>query len=147
MSKKISYKGRVPMGEQDRIRLKTLNGKTGYMITKFQLMSNKPGFDNYEFIGKITKTDQTGSITDTVNFTDSDLLAVCVEGQRGDGTGYNRNVIFDNEKFNQDIFINVTDAAGNSVEANYYIELETMALSDLETTKLTLQNIRQVTSP
>jgi hypothetical protein len=144
MKKTLSYRGRVAMGEQDRITLSTINGKTGYVIKKFQLMSNKPGFDNYEFIGKITKVDQTGSITDTVNFTDSNLLAVAVEGQRGDGTGYNRHVIFDNEKFNQDIFVNVTDAAGNTVEANYYIELETMELSDLESTYLTLQSLRSI---
>ena len=38
MSKTISYKGQLPVGEQDRIRLKTNNGKVGYKISKFQLM-------------------------------------------------------------------------------------------------------------
>ena len=40
----------------------------------------------------------------------------------------------------------MADADGNTTPANYYIELETMALSDIETTKLTLQSIRTITS-
>ena len=56
------------------------------------------------------------------------------------------NIVFDNEKFNQDIFITITDADGNTTPGNYYIELETMALTDIEATMLTLQSIRQVMS-
>ena len=55
-------------------------------------------------------------------------------------------IIFDNEVVNQDIFINITDAAGATTPFNYYIELETMSLSDIETTMLTLKSIRTVTS-
>ncbi len=135
------------MGEQDRIRLKTNNGKTGYTIKKFQIISQQPGQSNVEFVAKVTKTDQTGSIVDTVNFTDSDLLAVAYYQDEGNASRQNETIIFDNEKFNQDIFVNITDAAGATTECNYYIELETMALSDLETTMLTLQSIRQITAP
>lgn len=150
MNKTLSYKGTLPIGEQNRIRLKTNNGKTGYKITKFQIISSTPGAANAEMIGKITKTDQTGSISSTVNFTDSDLLAVSFY-QDGDASRFNvqadnTTVIFDNEKFNQDIFVNITDAAGGTTPCNYYIELEVMPLSDLETTMLTLKSIRTVTS-
>ena len=147
MSKTISFKGTLPVGEQDRIRLKTNTGKTGYKITKFQIISNTPGVGHVEFIGKVTKTDQTGSISTTVDFTDSDLLAVAYyEDNANAGDGGKDTIIFDNEKFNQDIFVNITDATAGTVPCNYYIELETMPLSDLETTMLTLQSIRQIMS-
>ena len=145
--KTISYKGTIPVGEQDHIRLKTNTGKTGYKITKFQILSNTPGIGHVEFIGQVTKTDQTGSISATVDFTNSDLLAVAYyEDNANAGDGGKDTIIFDNEKFNQDIFINITDATGGTVACNYYIELETMPLSDLEATYMTLQSIRQITS-
>ena len=140
MSKTLSYRGTLAIGEQDRIRLRTLKGKVGYKITKFQIMSTTPGTNNVELIGKITKTDQTGSISTTVNFTESDLLAT-VFYDRASNRSTN-TIIFDNEKFNQDIFVNITDQSGNTIPANYYIELETMALSDLEATMITLQSLR-----
>tara|TARA_Y100000356_G_scaffold54153_1_gene43623 strand:- start:68 stop:514 length:447 start_codon:yes stop_codon:yes gene_type:complete len=148
MSKTISFKGQIPIGEQDRIRLKTNNGKTGYKITKFQIIPNAPGSTTNELVAQIFKTDQTGSISANVNFTDSDLMGVAYyEGNSGAGTGYSgEQIIFDNETVNQDIFVTMTDAGGSTNPGNYYIELETMALSDLETTKLTLQSIRQVMS-
>ena len=147
MSKTISYRGKIPVGEQERIRLKTNTGKTGYKITKFQLISSTPGKNAAEYIGQIYKTDQTGNITDVVDFTNSDLLAVVfmnIDTNPAYVSG--SNIIFDNEKFNQDIFINITDASSGTVPCNYYIELETMALSDLESTMLTLKNIRTIAS-
>ena len=153
MSKTISYRGTIAVGEQERIRLKTNNGKIGYKITKFQIISTKPGDSSagspgtYEYVAQVFGTDQTGSVTAEVNFTDSDLLAV-IYYQDSASAGDNQadTIIFDNIKFNQDIFITVADAAAGSTPANYYIELEAMPLSDLESTMLTLQNIRQVTS-
>ena len=144
MSRTISYKGQIAMGEQDRIKLKTITGKTGYMIKKFQILSQQPGQSNVEFVAKITKKDQTGSITNTVDFTDGNLLAVAYYQDEGNAARQNETIIFDNEKFNQDIFVNITDGAGATTACNYYIELETMALSDLEATYLTLQNIKTI---
>ena len=145
MSKKISYKGQLPPGEQDRIRLKTINGKTAYKITKFQLISKTPGADaDVAFVGQIFKTDQTGSISASVDFTNAELLGVAFyNAEHTTGRQY-ETIIFDNEKFNQDIFINITDADGGTKRCNYYIELESMALSDLESTMLTLQSLRTV---
>ena len=136
------------MGVQDKINLKTLNGKTGYKITKFQLMSTTPGVNKYEYIGQIFKTNQAGSITSTVDFTHGDLLAVTyLKGNSGaNDAGFDEIIIFDNEKFNQNIFINITDASGGTVACNYYIELETMSLSDIQTTQLTLQSLRNIAS-
>ena len=146
MSKTISYKGTLPMGEQERIRLKTINGKTGYKITKFQIISTTPGGGNNEFIGKITKTEDT-NIGTSVQFTDSDLLAVAyLQDHSSSANSASEVIIFDNEVVNQDMFVNITDAGGETIPCNYYLELETMSLSDLETTKLTLQSVRQIIS-
>ena len=135
------------MGEQDRIRLKTKTGKTGYKITKFQLLSTTPGAGNHEYIGKITKTKDT-NIGPVVDFTDADLLAVSylTDNSSSAGNPPGDIIIFDNEKFNQDIFVNITDATLNTIPCNYYIELEEMSLSDLEATMLTLKNIRTIAS-
>lgn len=151
MSKTISYRGTIPVGEQERIRLKTNNGKTGYKITKFQLMSTKPGDSStgapgtYEYVAKIFSTDQTGNIDATVNFTDANLLAaIYYQDSASAGDNQADTIIFDNMKFNQDIFITLADAATGTTPANYYIELETMTLSDLEATYLTLQSIKTI---
>ena len=148
MSKKLSYRGTINIGEQDRIKLATINGKTGYKINKLQIISTQPGGADSEFIAQVTKTDKTGSITTDVNFTDSTLLAVCYhKSDQSSSQGVTDDVIiFDNEKFNQDIFINITDKSGATVACNYYIELEAMPINDLEATMLTLKSIRNITS-
>ena len=149
MSKrKISYAGKINMGTQDKINLKTNNGKTGYKITKFQVISTTPGATaSVEYVGKIFNKDQTGSISAGVDFTDSNLLACAFYQVRSDASVANaETIIFDNKEFNQDIFITIEDAEGGTVPCNYYLELETMALSDAETTMLTLQSLRTVSS-
>tara|TARA_R100001163_G_C4915050_1_gene97660 strand:+ start:94 stop:537 length:444 start_codon:yes stop_codon:yes gene_type:complete len=145
MSKTLSYKGILEIGNQQRIRLKTIKGKVGYKITKFQLMSSTAGAQNSTVIGQIFSTDQTGSISSTINFSNSNLLA-CVFANfsnKADSPTY-ETIIFDNQKFNQDIFINITDPDGGTQPCNYYIELETMDLSEVETTMLTLQSLRTI---
>tara|TARA_R110000824_G_scaffold179134_3_gene359235 strand:- start:812 stop:1276 length:465 start_codon:yes stop_codon:yes gene_type:complete len=147
MSKKISYRGTLAMGNEERISLATIKGKVGYRISKFQIISTTPGAGAaVEFIAKITKV-KDPAIGPTVRFTDSDLLAVAFYSDN-DSTAYpaNETIIFDNEIFNQDIFVNITDADGGTIQGNYYIELERMDLSDLESTMLTLKNLREITS-
>lgn len=149
MSKTISFKGQLPIGEQDRIRLRTIKGKIGYKITKFQIINKTPGTSgiNASLIAKIYTKDQTGSVTSTIDFTESDLIATSFFTQATSShTGVFETVIFDNAVTNQDIFIYATDAAGGTDPCNYYIELETMPLSDIETTQLTLKSIRNIAS-
>ena len=147
MSKKISYKGIIATGEQQEINLKTNNGKIGYRITKFQIIEQTPGAIDSRSIAKIFKTDQTGSITDTVDFSDSDLLGVAFSKIGNSGSDpVNDIIIFDTEKFNQNIFITVADVGGSTTPINFYLELEAMPINDLEATYMTLQNIRQVLS-
>ena len=148
MSKIIAYRGNIPIGTQDRIKLTTNDGKRGYKIVKFEIISQTPGNVNSELLCKILSTAQTGNITEIVNFTDHDLLAVAFsKSVSNDGLGADsKTIIFDNRKFNQDIFVSVTDAVGSTVPCNYYIELETMSISDLESTMMTLQNLRSITT-
>ena len=146
MSKRISFKGKLPVGEQDRIKLSTINGKTGYIIKKFQILPVDIGTVSFELIGQIYKTDQTGSVGTAVDFSNADLLASSVLIGKSSENLQNIVTIFDNEKINQDIFVNITDASGGTNPCNYYIELEAMSLTDLESTMLTLQNIRTITN-
>jgi len=146
MSKKISYRGTLAMGLEERISLATIRGKIGYTITKFEMISVSPGTANVEMVGKITKV-KDPNIGAEVKFTNSNLLAV---NYFRDGTTnerpYTQTIIFDNEKFNQDIFVNITDAGGATIECNYFIELETINLSELESTMLTLKSLRDISS-
>jgi len=144
MSRKISYKGKIDMGTEDRICLTTIKGKVGYKINKFQIISTAPGTGNVEYVAKITKVKDT-NIGPVVDFTNGDLLAVAYlkEGASED-KAYTEAVIFDNEKFNQDIFVSIDDAASGTIPCNYYIELETMALDDTEATMLTLKSIKTI---
>ena len=145
MSKTLSYRGTLAIGLEDRIRLKTLKGKVGYKITKFQLMSTLPQDGIQELIGKITKVPDT-NIGAIVDFTNSDLMAATVHSTYSGGTINSTYVIFDNEITNQDIFVNITDGASGTTPCNYYIELEVMDLSDIQSTQLTLKSIKQITS-
>jgi hypothetical protein len=148
MSKTISFRGTLPIGEQDRIRLRTIKGKVGYKITKLQIINKTPGTTvNPALVAKIYTKDQTGSITSTIDFTESDLIATAFYTQAtASNTVSFETVIFDNAVVNQDIFIYATDPSGATDPCNYYIELETMPLSDIETTQLTLKSIRNLTS-
>ena len=141
-----TFKGQLPIGEQEKIHLSTNDGLTGYRINNFKIISSTPGAGNVELIGQIFLTDQTGSITATVDFNNSDLLGVVYHtdaSQAQDAT--DTTVIFDKETFNQDIFINITDAAGGTVPCNFYIELEQVKLNLNESTYTTLKNIRSRT--
>tara|TARA_R110000824_G_scaffold319337_1_gene506443 strand:- start:1071 stop:1517 length:447 start_codon:yes stop_codon:yes gene_type:complete len=147
MSKTITFKGQIPMGLQDHIRLKTLKGKTGYRIKKFSIISSTPGVGNVEFVAKVTSTKDL-NVGPTVDFTDGDIMAVSYLKERandfyGHGLG---PIIFDTEIVNQDIFVSIDDAAGGTVPCNYYLELETITLSDIQATELTLKALRNVAS-
>ena len=82
-----------------------------------------------------------------LNFSESDLLAVSYnkEGVAASQGGY-EVIIFDNEVFNQNIYVTMQDASGNTIRGNYYIELKTMTLSDVQATQLTLKNLRTLAS-
>lgn len=145
MSKIKTYKGKLPIGEQEKIHLSTNDGLTGYRIVNFQLFPSNPGQANYELIGKIYLTDQTGKITDTVDFSESDLLAAIYQAGKSSENVQPIVTVFDKETFNQDIFIYITDISAATNPANYYIELEQFKLDLNSSTYHTLKNIRSRT--
>jgi hypothetical protein len=136
-----TFKDIILDGAQNKIRLSTKKGKIGYRIVKFTLFPREPGQQNTENTVKIYKVSQT-TLDNAVNFSDGNLLAVAYYQ---DGTDVNlsgsHHVVFDHEIFNQDIFITHEDTA-SSEPINYYLELETVSLSDNAAAVSTLRNIR-----
>ena len=136
-----TFRGLLADGGQDRIRLGTNKGKVGYKIIKFQTFPTEPGEQNIESTAKIYKVKQT-TVDNTVDFADNTLLAAAYYQ---DGTDVNlagsESVIFDNEIFNQDIYITAFDSASDQ-KTNYYIELEVIPLTDHAAEYTTIKDIR-----
>jgi len=130
-------------GNQNRIRLQTIKGKVGYKIIKFQIIGAEPGVKLTESCIKIYKTSQT-TIDSVINFTDSDLLGVTYwAGKDTSGnTDTTGPIIFDNQIFNQDIYLTHHDAATGE-DCNYYLELEVIPLDDAGAEYTTLKDMRQ----
>lgn len=138
-----TFRGILSDGGQDTIRLSTVDGMTGYKIHKFQIFAEHPGTVNYENVVKLFKVEQD-SVTDDVNFSDSRLLGVAYLESRSlsaSGHAENNNVVFDQETFNQDIFITHKDA-DTGTKCNYYLELEQVRLDLGEATVATLKDMR-----
>jgi hypothetical protein len=87
------------------------------------------------------------SIPGEIDFEDNTLLgAATIQQTVNNQDSSNPTVIFDNEIFNQDIYV-VHDekSAGAGAAVNYHIELEQMKLDLSENTVATLKDIRNVT--
>ena len=142
--KTISYKGKLANDSMATIPLSTINGKTGYRIKKFQVMQSTD--DDVEATIKIYSIPQTSN-TNSIDFSDNTLLAAAYFTSSSSGQVYpeDQNIIFDNMTFNQDIYITLR-GHNFAADINYYIELEQMALSDLEATMATLKDIRAIES-
>ena len=146
MRRIVSLRGKLDMGVQEMIPLSTIKGLIGYKVKTFQIMSASPGTGNIEMIGQIYKTLESSNVNSTPNFSNNRLLGVALyhDGAANDTTHFMATTIFDNEKFNQDIYVNITDATGSTIRGNYYIELEQMSLDLNEQTVATLKDIRNV---
>ena len=140
-----TFRGVIADGGQDTILLHTNDGSTGYRIVKFQLMSTAPAVTTQGNTVQIWKTKQTSAVT-TIDFSNQTLLAAGIY-HSGSGTAAPRPAIvisiFDNEIFNQDIYITNKDVH-NTVSMNYYLELETIKLNTNESTMATLKDIRNI---
>ena len=135
---------------QDIVALHTIDGSTGYRIVKFQIMPHALGDNNdQEHVVMIWKTDHSADLATTktsrADFSDNTLLATgYVVNDISTSLHYSLNVVFDNEIFNQDIYITLRDIAGGAQPCNYYIELEQISLDLNENTVATLKDIRNV---
>jgi len=136
-----TFRALLADGGLDRIRLQTIKGKVGYRIVKFEVMAENLGVAVQESILKIYKDSQS-SATTTVDFSDNTLLAAGFM-QMGDSSQYQwtETTIFDNEIFNQDIYITHNDRGGSS-SCNYYLELEVIPLDDAGAEYTTLKDMR-----
>jgi len=137
-----TFRGLLADGGEDRIRLSTNQGKVGYRISKFQVIGTDPGStENFQCVVQMWKTTQSSPGT-TINFTDTDLLAVGVYNFGATGSAPGMVItIFDQEIFNQDVFISQS-TRGGSLGCNYYFELEVLTLSDDEAQAAILKSIR-----
>jgi len=138
-----TFRGLIADGAQDTIVLHTNDGSTGYRIVKFQLIMKEPGQDNVEHTVKIYKVSQT-SVDNTIDFSDNALIGASyyTEGASDSYPGF-ITILFDNEIFNQDIYITHSDLGGTAA-VNYYIELEQIKLDLSESTVATLKDIRNI---
>ena len=138
-----TFRGLIEDGDQDTIVLHTSNGSTGYRIVKFQLFPNLPGTSDYEALVQIFKIKQTSvpSSSGTADFSDNTLLGAGFYVGTSATSPSSLITIFDQEIFNQDIYVTHTGNTG-SAAINYYIELEQITLDLNANTVATLKDIR-----
>ena len=137
-----SFRGKIKDGGIDTIVLHTNDGSTGYQIKKVQCVPADPGTTNTEHVFKIFKIPQT-TATGSIDFSDQTLLASVYLSSRDDRYGGDNIIVFDNEIFNQDIYL-THDDTNNAGAVNYYTELEQVKLSLDENTVATLKDIRNI---
>tara|TARA_Y100000593_G_C4283420_1_gene324009 strand:- start:92 stop:529 length:438 start_codon:yes stop_codon:yes gene_type:complete len=141
-----SFRGKIADGVIDTINLHTNNGSVGYRIIKFIIMPENPGTTDFEHTIKIYKILQQTATAD-LDFSDNTLLAgAFTEGNNSSNyIGQPLVTFFDNEIFNQDLYVTHVDAKG-ALECNYYFELEQIKLDLNENTVATLKDIRNIKS-
>ena len=136
-----TFRGQLASGTQEKIPLSTIKGKVGYRITKLELMGRKPGATSQECVVKVYKQEQS-VIDGIVNFSDNTGLAAAIWFSKSTiDYPVSKQVIFDVEIFNQDIYVTHIDLE-DALPCNYYIELELMDLSDYSAEYTTLKEIK-----
>ena len=138
-----TFRGLMADGSVDTIVLHTNDGSVGYRIVDFQLINQSPGAAGVEGIMKIYKVPQTvTSVDGEIDFSDKTLLAAGYYTENAAVTDpVSHRVIFENEIFNQDIYLTYFESIG-SEPMNYYIELEQIKLDLNGNTVATLKDIR-----
>ena len=143
MSKIKSFRGQIANDALETIVLHTNTGSTGYRMKKFEVIPRQPEGATEEatlqiFSTLIAATAAKGS--GEIDFSNQELLgAAFYSGSSAATTNPEDSIIiFDNVKFNQDIYI----VCKSSANMNYHIELEQSTLSLDENTVATLKDIR-----
>jgi hypothetical protein len=136
-----SFRGQLTHGVVETISLHTNDGTTGYKIVKMELLGVDLTGRDQESVFKVYSIDPV-TVDGVVNFSDETLLAAGFYEQVA-STSYfgDQIVVFDNIKFNQDIFLTNDEAKGGH-PINYHIELEKVSLDLNEATVATLKNLR-----
>lgn len=144
-----TFRGLLADNEIRRIKLSTNDGLTGYKIVKFQLMGEKPAGENQESVVQIWSVDPENDVTlglialNEVNFESPTLLGAAYLEAAADAKTESQvqAIIFDQTKFNQDIYVSQKDSE-TGAKCNYYIELEQVKLDLNEATVATLKDMR-----
>tara|TARA_R100001086_G_scaffold213677_1_gene129649 strand:+ start:421 stop:870 length:450 start_codon:yes stop_codon:yes gene_type:complete len=142
-----TFRGLLADGAVERIRLSTNDGLTGYKVKKFEIIAENNGTTDYEHTVKLHLQNPIDDIVTTVsasvNFNDPLLLGVAyTEGNNSSNyIGQPLINIFDQMKFNQDIYVSHVDSKG-ALNCNYYLELEQVKLDINEATVATLKDMR-----
>ena len=140
MSKTRSFRGLLTNGALETIALHTNTGSTGYRIIKLEVIANDPRGAGSEGVLKIYSIPQTAA-SDKIDFSDNTLLGCAFYENSGSQSSFGgTTIIFDNVKFNQDIYI----TASTDESINYYMELEMVKLDLTENTVATLKDIRNI---
>ena len=136
-----SFRGQLEHGVVETIPLHTNDGTTGYRIIKIELLGVDLTGRDQESVFKVYSIDP-GTVDGVVNFSDQTLLGAGFYEQVA-STSYfgDQIVVFDNIKFNQDIYLTNDEAKGGH-PINYHVELEKVKLDLNEATVATLKNIR-----
>jgi hypothetical protein len=139
-----SFRGKMADNTIDTVSLHTNNGSLGYRIKSLTAISSAPGTQDMEGLFKIYKVPQT-AVDGQVDFSDQTLLATVYfkDYATNDNQPSIQTVIFDNEVFNQDIYITYLDVRSSN-SASYYFELEQIKLDLNENTVATLKDIRNI---
>jgi len=147
MGRIVSYRGLLANGGQDSIPLHTNDGKTGYRIVKFQVMSETPSLggttENIVQVWKVKQSLPIPAAGDVkINFSNITLIAAGYWiGSDNPIYAKSEQVIFDNEIFNQDIYVTNRDTDGDR-NVNYYIELEQVPLTEDQALVAIVKNLR-----
>ena len=140
-----AFRGMLADGAEERIKLKTIEGKVGYRMIKLELLPYDPAGQDSESIVKVYDAAQGGG-DPNIDFTDSNLLGAAfyrTGAHHGSGGGSSDPVVILERKiFNQDIFINHKDESAAPNAMNYYLELEVIPLSDGAAEFTTIQSLR-----
>ena len=142
-----TFRGLIADGATDTILLHTNDGSTGYRIVKFQVLGES-GNTAMEGTVQIFKVNHA-TMPEEIDFSDNTLLAAAIiqQSTSTQGSAYDA-VIFDNEIFNQDIYIfHDEKSAGVGNPANYYLELEQVKLDINSNTVATLKDMRNTATP
>ena len=89
-----------------------------------------------------SRTGEPPSVDALVDFDDPTLIAAVFYQDRANASSNTETIIIDNQIFNQDCFVTLADADGNTLAGNYYLELEQVKLSENEATVATLKDLR-----
>jgi hypothetical protein len=136
-----TFRGQITDGLVQQIRLSTVDGLTGYRVSKFQIIDPSPGRHDVELLCQIF-SNEIDAAPDTIDFNDPELIAAAFYTFERGNIANTDTIIFDREVFNQDIYIGATDVTAGTQSCNYYLELEQVKLNINESTFTTLKNIR-----